>query len=87
MPAWFAYPAQAVQLWTPVIDEEPAELMQAFDDHAFTVIARLQPGVSQLQGVAEALRRLPGACTISIFRSTFASDGVYCLSGFQLSAT
>jgi predicted permease len=53
MPPWFALPDQGVQLWTPVYHEEKADLMQALDNHNFTVIGRLKPGVTQTQGVTE----------------------------------
>ena len=46
MPAWFAYPAQATQLWTPIYHEEPAETIQALDDHEFVAVdasTRTQP--------------------------------------------
>ncbi len=76
MPPWFAYPAQAVQLWTPAYHEEPAELMQAFDDHAFTAIARLQPGVSQLQGSAE-LSTITRRVHDQHLGNPFVSDGAH----------
>jgi predicted permease len=53
MPAWFALPDQGVQLWTPTYHEEPADLMQAIDDHDFQVIGRLKPGVTQEKAVTE----------------------------------
>ena len=53
MPAWFAYPEAAIQLWTPVYYKESPQLMQALDDHDFRVIGRLRPGVTPKQAVAE----------------------------------
>lgn len=53
MPPWFAIPNQAVQLWTPTYHEEKPELMQAIDEHEFTVIGRLKPGVTQTQAVTD----------------------------------
>ncbi len=53
MPAWFAYPGQAVQLWTPLYHEETTSLMQAVDDHEFMAVGRLQPGTPQEQAAAE----------------------------------
>jgi len=53
MPAWFALPNQAVQLWTPTYHEEKPELMQAIDDHEFKAVGRLKPGVTQTQAVTE----------------------------------
>jgi len=53
MPAWFAYPDQHVQLWTPLYHEDPPQTTEALDDHEFTVIGRLKPGVTETQAVAE----------------------------------
>ncbi len=53
MPAWFAFPDQRVQLWTPVYHENAPDLMQVLDDHEFTTVGRLKPGVTQAQAVAE----------------------------------
>jgi len=53
MPAWFALPNQAVQLWTPTYHEAEADTIQAIDDHEFMVIGRLKPGVTQTQAVTE----------------------------------
>lgn len=53
MPAWFAFPDQSTQLWTPVYHEEPADHMQAPDSHDFIAIGRLKPGVSQSEATAE----------------------------------
>ncbi len=53
MPAWFAYPNQSTQLWTPVYHEESADEMQAPDSHDFVAIGRLKPGVSETEATAE----------------------------------
>ena len=53
MPAWFAYPAQATQLWTPIYHEEPAETIQALDDHEFVAVGRLNPNTTETQARAE----------------------------------
>jgi len=53
MPAWFAFPDQRVQLWTPVYHENAPVLMQVLDDHEFTTVGRLKPGVTQRQALAE----------------------------------
>jgi len=53
MPAWFAYPEQSAQLWTPIYHEEPAVEMQALDSHDFASIGRLKPGASEAEGRAE----------------------------------
>lgn len=53
MPASFAYPEAAVQLWTPIYHEEPADEITAIDSHDFRVIGRLKPGVTETQAVSE----------------------------------
>ena len=53
MPSWFAYPAQATQLWTPIYHEEPAETIQALDDHEFVAVGRLNPNTTETQARAE----------------------------------
>jgi predicted permease len=53
MPAWFAYPEQSAQLWTPIYHEEPALEMQALDSHDFASIGRLKPEASEAEGRAE----------------------------------
>jgi predicted permease len=53
MPAWFAYPEQAIQLWTPVYYKENPKLMAALDDHDFRAIGRLRDGVTPHQAVTE----------------------------------
>ncbi len=53
MPAWFAYPNAAVQLWTPIYFKEPATEMRAIDSHDFMVIGRLKPGISETQATTE----------------------------------
>lgn len=53
MPSWFAYPDQTVQLWTPLYHEESPALMQALDNHEFSVIGRLRAGVAEREATAE----------------------------------
>ncbi|HKW31454.1 MAG TPA: ABC transporter permease [Candidatus Acidoferrum sp.] len=53
MPAWFTFPQQRVQLWTPVYHEESSQNMQAVGDHEFKAVGRLKPGVAQDQATAE----------------------------------
>ncbi|MGA2084473.1 MAG: ABC transporter permease, partial [Terracidiphilus sp.] len=53
MPASFAYPEAAIQLWTPIYHEEPASEITAIDSHDFRVIGRLKPGVTETQAVSE----------------------------------
>ena len=49
MPASFAYPEAAIQLWTPVYYKVPAKEINAIDVHDFQVIGRLKPGVTEHQ--------------------------------------
>jgi predicted permease len=56
MPAWFAFPASTTQLWMPVYHEKPAKFMAYLDSHAFQVVGRLKPGVTEAQGVADLSR-------------------------------
>src|SRR5208283_1950169 len=53
MPAWFAYPNAAVQLWTPIYYKEPAAEINAIDSHDFMAISRLKPGVSETEATSE----------------------------------
>src|SRR6266851_9678530 len=53
MPSWFAYPAQATQLWTPIYHEESAETIQALDNHEFVAVGRLNPNTTETQATAE----------------------------------
>ena len=53
MPAWFAYPEQSAQLWTPIYHEEAADYMQALDTHDFAAIGRLKPGATEREARAE----------------------------------
>ncbi|MGO9339863.1 MAG: ADOP family duplicated permease [Terracidiphilus sp.] len=53
MPSWFAYPDQKVQLWTPLYHENPSQTTGALDDHEFTAIGRLRPGITAAQALAE----------------------------------
>jgi predicted permease len=53
MPAWFDFPDPSTQLWTPVYQEKPEDVMTSFSDHQFRVVGRLKPGVSASQGVAD----------------------------------
>ena len=53
MPAWFAYPDESVQLWTPIYHEEPAREIQAIDSHDYIAIGRLKDGVTPAEATAE----------------------------------
>jgi putative ABC transport system permease protein len=53
MPAWFAYPDAAIQLWTPIYYREPAAEINAIDSHDFQVIGRLEPGITETEAVTE----------------------------------
>ncbi len=53
MPAWFAYPDQTQQLWTALHQNEPADEVEALDEHNFVSIGRLKPGVTAAQAATE----------------------------------
>ncbi|HXN63867.1 MAG TPA: ABC transporter permease [Candidatus Acidoferrales bacterium] len=53
LPAWFTYPDQRVQFWTPIYHEVEVATMQAIQDHEFRPIGRLKPGVSESEATAE----------------------------------
>jgi predicted permease len=53
MPASFAIPSTAVQLWTPIYHEESPAMMQALDDHEVQSVGRLKPGASLPAAIAE----------------------------------
>lgn len=53
LPAWFAYPNAAVQLWTPIYQNEPHDEITAIDSHDFLAIGRLKPGVRSAQAMAD----------------------------------
>lgn len=53
MPAWFAYPEPGVQVWTPIQHEESSERWQELDNHMFTVVGRLKPGITEAAAQAE----------------------------------
>ena len=53
MPEWFAFPRPETQMWTPVYHENPAKIMAMVDNHMFSVVGRLNPGVSLEQGKAD----------------------------------
>src|SRR5579863_5220484 len=53
MPAWFDFPDSSTQLWTPVYQEEPEDMMSSFSNHRFCIVGRLKPGVSASQGMAD----------------------------------
>lgn len=45
--------AATVQLWTPIYQAKRPDLMEMPDEHEFTVIGRLKPGVTEAQAVAD----------------------------------
>ncbi len=53
MPAWFAFPETATQLWTPVYHEKTPKAMQSLDNHQFYVVARLKPDAALAMAVSE----------------------------------
>jgi predicted permease len=53
MPAWFTFPEQRVQLWTPAYHEESVNDMEVLDNHDFAAVGRLKAGVTEAQATAE----------------------------------
>ena len=53
MPEWLAYPNAQTQLWTPIYRYMPARRMESIDSHNYSVIGRLNPGVTAEQGSAD----------------------------------
>jgi predicted permease len=53
MPAWFRYPSQDIQLWTPIYHEVPAQEMHGRSSHDWDVVGRLKPGVTEAQATSE----------------------------------
>jgi putative ABC transport system permease protein len=53
MPEWFAFPETDTQLWTPVYHDKPERQITMIDGHMFRVVGRLNPGVTEAQGVAD----------------------------------
>jgi predicted permease len=53
MPEWFSFPAPNTQIWTTVYRDKPAKIMAMPDNHMFSVVGRLRPGVSPAQAVAD----------------------------------
>jgi predicted permease len=77
LPAWFTYPIQSVQLWTPIYHLIPEVEMNAIDNHSWEAIGRLKPGVREAQATAELsaiVRRLHDQHLDDPFISTAASS-------------
>jgi putative ABC transport system permease protein len=77
MPAWFAFPDHATQLWTAVYHEESPQEMEAPDSHDFAALGRLKPGVSAAEATAELtviVRRLHDARPDDAFISKAAES-------------
>jgi predicted permease len=53
MPAWFQYPSQGIQLWTPLYREVPAEEVRGRSLHDWSAVGRLRPGVTEAQATSE----------------------------------
>ncbi|MBW4026635.1 MAG: ABC transporter permease [Acidobacteria bacterium] len=53
LPEWFHYPDAKTQLWTPLVQQMPPEMMQSHGAHNFWVLARLKPGVTEAAATAE----------------------------------
>ncbi len=77
LPAWFTYPIQSVQLWTPIYHLIPQGEMSAIDDHDWEAIGRLKPGVSEVKATADLsviVRRLHDQHLDDPFISTAANS-------------
>ena len=77
MPVWFAYPEPGVQVWTPIRHEESADRWREIDNHMFTVIGRLKPGVTEAAATEElsiVVRRLHNEHLDNPFVSIAASS-------------
>jgi predicted permease len=53
MPAYFQFPQTSTQLWIPVNHYVPATQMSKLDEHNFSVVGRLKPGVTEAQSTAD----------------------------------
>jgi predicted permease len=53
LPAWFAFPDAAMQLWTPIYHDKPAPFLAGLGDHNLSVVGRLRPDVTMAQGLAD----------------------------------
>ena len=52
-PSFTSLAAPTVQLWTPIYEANRPALMKMLDEHEFTVIGRLKPGVTEALTVAD----------------------------------
>jgi putative ABC transport system permease protein len=53
MPEGFQFPGPGTQVWTTAYRDMPAKFMAMLDSHAFQVVGRLKPGVTETQARAE----------------------------------
>ena len=53
MPAWFTFPGQHEQLWTPIYHQRTPKEMLEIDSHDFQALGRLKPGVTEAQATTE----------------------------------
>jgi putative ABC transport system permease protein len=53
MPSWFAYPDMQTQVWTAFHHEMAPKDLVALDNHSFSAMARLKPGVTVPQALGE----------------------------------
>lgn len=53
MPPSFSFPTAAAELFTPIYQAKRPDLMKMLDEHEFSAIGRLRPGVSEAQAVAD----------------------------------
>src|SRR5215469_10407676 len=76
MPRWFVFPEQKVQIFLPVYHEQKPEDMATIDNHGFSVIGRLRPGVGRQQAAQEVsviVRRIHDAHLDNAFLSSGAA--------------
>ncbi len=53
VPAWFAYPDMQTEAWTPIYHEISPSAMTDLDNHEFSAVARLKPGISLARARSE----------------------------------
>jgi len=91
LPAWFVYPDTQTQLWASIYHEQDPHQMQDPAIHNFFVVARLKPGATMAQALAEvdtATKRVhashPTPFTSSAANARSLLDGVVHDSKTQL---
>ena len=53
VPAWFAYPDLQTEAWTPIYHEISPSAMGDLNNHQFSAVARLKPGISLARARSE----------------------------------